>query len=81
MRTRHKVRDRHRVSKRTHTARKAKPAPISSHPKIEEEIERAGCALDESQLKIDARRPARKSIVSVDGCDVKDKPFRKDRAA
>jgi hypothetical protein len=77
MRTHRKMREQHRNPKRRLAAR----APVSSHPETEEEIERFGCALDESHMKIDTRRPARKAIVSVDGHDVKDKPFRKDRAA
>jgi hypothetical protein len=77
MRTRRKMRDQQRDPKRRVVAR----GPVSSHPEIEEEIERFGCALDESRLKVDGRRPTRKPIVSVDGCDVKDKPIRKDRAA
>ena len=77
MRTSRKMRERHRTPKRRLAAR----APVSSHPEIEEEIERFGCALDESRMKVDPQRPHRKSIVSVDGCDVKDKSKRKDRAA
>jgi hypothetical protein len=77
MHTHRKMRDQRRISKRRPVAR----MPISSHPETEEEIERFGCALDESRLKIDTRCPTPKAIVSVDGCDVKDKPIRKDRAA
>jgi hypothetical protein len=77
MRTHRKMRDQQRNPKRRLRAR----APVSSHPETEEEIERFGCALDERRLMVDSRRPTRKPIVSVDGCDVKDKPIRKDRAA
>jgi hypothetical protein len=76
VRTRNHLRDKHRDPKRATGAR----MPVSSHPEIEEEIERFGCALDESRVKVDLRRPKEKPIVSVDGCDVKDKPARK-RAA
>jgi hypothetical protein len=77
MHTHRKMRDQRQIPKRRPVAR----VPVSSHPETEEEIERFGCALDESSMKVDSRRPTRKAIVSVDGCDVKDKPIRKDHAA
>ena len=77
MQTHGKMREKRRIPKRRPVAR----VQVSSHPETEEEIERIECALDESHMKVDTRRPTRKAIVSVDGLDVKDKPFRKDRAA
>lgn len=47
----------------------SKPLPVSSHPEVEEEIER-NATLPEAASQADAPR---KPIVSVDGHDVGDK--------
>jgi hypothetical protein len=79
MRSRLKIRNDRDSARRVRALRKTTPA--SSHPEIEEDIDRSGCALDERQLKIEKPRLKAKPIVSVDGQDVKDRPFRKNRAA
>ncbi len=60
--------------------REPHPVPVSSYPEIEEEIEQHGGGIDESRLKIEAKPPAQKPIVSVNGCDIEDERQR-DKAA